>query len=496
MAGFQARSGFFVGGQWVGAKSDKTFDVIDPATEQVLATFADASDADVDAAVTAAVTAKPAWGKTTGAQRAATMRAIAARVRDAKPTLARMEATNAGKPFPEAEWDVDDVAACFEYYAGLAEALDKRQWAKVDVGDDGYLARLRKEPIGVVAAVVPWNYPLLMATWKVAPALAAGCVVVLKPSELTPMTALELAALASDAGLPAGVLNVVTGTGGTGAAMVAHPGVDKITFTGSGPTGSRIMRTAAERVTPVTLELGGKSPAIVFDDAHLERTVEWVMFGCFWTNGQICSATSRLLLQEGLADKFLARLVSEVNKIKVGAPMDDDTKLGPLVSKAQQEKVLGFIERARGQGAKVLAGGARPSGLSTGWYVQPTVLGGVTADMEVWQSEIFGPVLSVMTFKTEAEAIALANGSEYGLASAVFSRDEAQLDRVTTQLEAGIVWQNCSQPCFCQLPWGGFKRSGVGRDLGEFGLENYLEPKQIVRYNKDEDLGWYQQAKL
>ncbi|CAM9652912.1 unnamed protein product [Chrysoparadoxa australica] len=495
----------YIGGKWVTARA--TGPLINPATATQLCTAPFASSDEVDSAVEAAADAFNSWGNTSGKERAVYLRAIAAGVKEAKPELAKIDAINMGKPLPEAEWDIDDVAQCFSYYADLAEELDAKQGSAVTVGDKDYVASLEQSPMGVVAAVVPWNYPLLMASWKVAPALAAGCTVVLKPSELTPLTALELAGIADKAGLPPGVLNVVPGLGAAGAALVTHPRVDKVvTFTGSEATGAKILASLAPNIVPASLELGGKSPAIVFDAAGdaLAKVVEWVQFGCFWTNGQICSATSRLLLHKDVYQDFVDLLVQETNKIKMGPPLEEGIKLGPLVSQPQQEKVLGFIQRARDAGATVLCGGGAPEDpelpghllshalpCAPRFYVKPTILANVTADMEVWREEVFGPVLSVMSFETEEEAIGLANDSRYGLAAALFSEDEQLLERARRQLRCGVVWLNCSQPCFCQLPWGGFKRSGIGRDLGEEGFNSYMQTKSVITHRSDAKLGWY-----
>lgn len=507
----------YIGGAFVPASGPR-LPIVNPGTGAAIGWAGTANAADVDAAVAAARgafdgTGPGAWSAWSCSQRAALLRAVAARVLERKDALSILESLDVGKPLPESEWDVDDVAAVFEYYAGLTEALGERQEVRVDVGDADYACALAHEPVGVVGAIVPWNYPALMAAWKLAPALAAGCTVVLKSSELTVMTALELARIFDECGCPAGVVNVLTGTGAdVGAPLVAHSGVDKVAFTGSKATGAAIMGECARTIKNVTLELGGKSPALVFDDADLERAVEWVMFGCFWTNGQICSATSRLLLHAPLEERFLRRLVEETRRIVVGDALETTAaaattagaaagapaaavRLGPLVSAAQRDKVLGFVARATaaGGGAELLTGGGVPPGQHPGgFFVEPTVLRVTDPSCEVWREEVFGPVLSVMTFADEAEAVALANDSQYGLAAAVFTADERRLRRVARAMKAGIVWENCSQPAFPQLPWGGPKKSGLGRELGgNLGLSNYLEPKQITRYVSKEPLGWY-----
>ncbi|KAG0482485.1 hypothetical protein HPP92_010569 [Vanilla planifolia] len=406
--------------------------------------------------------------RASGAVRSKYLRAIAAKIRERTSELAKLEALDNGKPLDEAVWDIDDVASCFEYYADLAESLDEKQKVPLSVPLQTFKCYAVKEPIGVVGLITPWNYPLLMATWKVAPALAAGCCAVLKPSELASVTCLELADVCKEVGLPPGVLNIVTGIGyEAGAPLASHPLVDKIAFTGSTETGRKIMSAAAQLIKPVSLELGGKSPLLVFEDVDIEKAVEWAIFGCFWTNGQICSATSRLLLQESIAKEFIEKLVNWVKNIKVSDPLEEGCRLGPVISEGQYEKIKKFISTARSEGATVLCGGSRPKGRG------------------------FGPVLCVKTFRSEEEAIELANDTQYGLAGAVISKDPARCNRITEAIQAGIMWINCSQPCFCQAPWGGTKRSGFGRDLGEWGLDNYLTVKQVTEYVSDDQWGWY-----
>jgi len=360
-----------------------------------------------------------------------------------------------------------------------------------------FKAELRYEPVGVVGLIVPWNYPALMAAWKIAPALAAGCTVILKPSEFTPVSALELADVFVKAGVPPGVVNILNGAGEIGAALVNHPHVDGISFTGSTITGQRIMKAAADSLKKVSLELGGKSPFIIFDDVEVDKAVEWIMFGFLFTNGQICSATSRVLLQEKIAPEVIRRLKEEVAKVNVGPPMNQDTKLGPICNRPQFEKILNYIAIAKEEGATLLVGGDSPKiGNGKGYYVNPTVFVDVTPKMRIWNEEIFGPVLSVMTFKTEDEAIALANDNNYGLAGAVMSSDAERTNRIASKVRCGIFWINCSQPCFCQVPWGGVKMSGIGRDLGTYGLDKFLEVKQVTSYVSNDPWGWYIKPKL
>ncbi|MGC2963763.1 aldehyde dehydrogenase family protein [Paraburkholderia sp. GV068] len=488
------RNELYIDGKWVKSIKGATCDVINPATEEVIQTISAASAEDVDIAVKAARRAfdHDGWPKLSGAQRAKYLRAIANGIRSRHEEIARLETIDNGKPFPEAMWDIGDAAGCFEYYAGLAEQLDNNPEEKIELSDGRFTSKAVKEPIGVAGAIIPWNYPLLMAAWKVAPALAAGCTVVLKPAELTSLTALELGAIAHEAELPAGVLNILTGSGSvTGQAITEHKGVDKLAFTGSGPIGSQIMATAARDIKRISLELGGKSPFVVFDDADIEQAVEWIMFGIFWNQGQVCSATSRVLVQKGIYDKLLERLVEETNRITVGNGLDDGVLLGPLVSRRQYRQVAAAIEAARDAGATVAAGGTRPEGFDKGYYLRPTILTDVPLDSDAWVEEIFGPVVCVRPFETEHEAVQLANDSRFGLAAAVMSKDDARAERVAAALRAGIVWINCSQPTFTEAPWGGYKQSGIGRELGRWGLDNYLETKQITKLVSEEPWGWY-----
>jgi betaine-aldehyde dehydrogenase len=483
----------FIDGAWVAPVQGGTLPVIDPATEEVFHHIAAATEADADAAVAAARAAfdHGPWPRMTGKERAVYLRAIAQGIRDRLPDLARIEVRDNGKPLPEAEWDLGDAAGCFDYYADLAEELDG-EVEQIALADGRFTSRALREPLGVAVAIVPWNYPLLMASWKVAPALAAGCTMVLKPAETTALTALELGEIARAAGLPPGVLNVLSGKGSVvGQRLIEHSGVDKVAFTGSGPVGSRIMAAGARDIKRVSLELGGKSPFVVFADSDLERAVEWIMFGIFWNQGQVCSATSRVLVEQPLYAPLLARLVEEARKITIGNGLEPGTLLGPLVNGGQYDDVLRHIARAREQGATVACGGQRPAGLNTGFYLEPTILTDMALDSEAWIEEIFGPVVCLRAFDTEDEAIRLANDSRFGLAAAVMSADDARCERVAKAFRAGIVWINCSQPTFTEAPWGGYKQSGIGRELGRWGLDNYLETKQITRLVSDQPWGWY-----
>ena len=486
------QSKLFIGGQWRDAQAGGTFDVINPATEQVFHRCAAGGSADIDAAVAAAKAAMAGpWRRTSGRDRAKILRAIAAGIEADKQMLAELEVRDNGKPLPEAEGDISDTIYCFNLYAGYAEELDGRQGERISVPDERFDTRVKYLPAGVAGLIVPWNYPMLMAAWKVAPAIAAGCAMVLKPSEFTPLTALELARIAQAAGLPDGVLNVVTGLGrDAGAPLTKHADVRKLAFTGSVPTGIAVATAAAQDVKSVSLELGGKSPIVVFDDADVEQAVEWVMFGIFWNQGQVCSATSRLIVEQSIAPRLIDRLSAEAKKITIGDGMADGVQLGPLVSEQQHRKVSGYIDAGRDE-ATLVSGGGRPAHLNTGYFVEPTIFADVSPQARIWREEIFGPVLAVTTFRSEDEAVRLANDSEFGLAAAVMSADRSRAERVADAFEAGVCWINCSQPNFLEPPWGGMKKSGVGRELGLWGLNNFLEPKQVTTYKTTDPWGWY-----
>ena len=484
----------FIDGQWVASVSNNMFDVIDPSTEEVVHQVAAANATDVDLAVKAARNAfdNGPWPKLSGVERATYLRAFAAEINERVGELAKMEVLDNGKPYPEAIWDIEDTAYCFDFYAEMAEQFDATNEENIDLPMEEFNSKAIKEPIGVAGAIVPWNFPMLMAAWKVAPALAAGCTVVLKPSEMTSLTSLEFGVIAQKVGLPDGVLNIVTGFGiDAGAPITSHPSVDKIGFTGSVPTGTAVMTAAARDIKNISLELGGKSPMIVFKDTDIEKAVEWILFGIFWNQGEVCSATSRVLIEEELYQPLMKRLIEETKKIKIGHGMEKDVLLGAIVSKAQYDKVLAAIERGNADGATVACGGGRPAGFDKGYYIEPTIFTDMEEDSWIWKEEIFGPVVCVKTFKTEDEAIRMANNSRFGLAAAIMSDDEERGERVARAMKAGIIWINCSQPTFTEAPWGGYKQSGIGRELGKWGFENYLHTKQITRYKSDDPWAWY-----
>ncbi|KGJ05462.1 betaine-aldehyde dehydrogenase [Paracoccus halophilus] len=483
----------FIDGDYVASASGQIFEVVDPSDRQVFHHVPRGNAEDIDRAVTAARRAfdHGPWPRMSGAERASVLRRMGDEIAARKDELARLEVRDNGKPLPEAVWDIEDTAGVFHFYADLAERMDNAAEQPITLGMDGFTSKAVREPVGVAGAIIPWNFPLLMASWKVAPALAAGCSIVLKPSELTPVTALELGGIAQKAGLPAGVLNIVTGFGAeAGQPLTEHPGVDKLAFTGSVPTGSRIMATAARDIKTVSLELGGKSPLVVFADTPIDEAVEWILFGIFWNQGEVCSATSRVLVEAPIYDKLMARLAEEALKIKIGHGLDEGVLLGPLVSPSQHEKVLAAIERGKSEG-RLVTGGGVPKGLEAGCYVEPTIFADMAEDSWIWREEIFGPVVCVKPFETEAEAIRMANDSRFGLAAAVMSADLDRAERVARAFRAGIVWINCSQPTFTEAPWGGYKQSGIGRELGEWGLNNYLETKQITAWDRHKPWGWY-----
>ena len=481
----------WINGAWSPAADGRTRDVINPADGSVLAQAAEAGTGDVHRAIEAARRAfdEGPWPRMAARDRGTLLFKVAEAIRSSAGELAALETRNMGKPIVEAEFDVADAAHCFEYYAGMASKIHGET---LEVPDNA-LSMVVREPVGVVGQIIPWNYPLLMAAWKLAPALAAGCTAILKPAEQTPLSALKLAGIFESLDLPPGVVNIVTGDGPTaGATLVTDPRVDKIAFTGGVDTGRLVIRGAAETIKRMSIELGGKNPNIVFADADFDAAVDGALFGAFANQGEVCSAGSRLLVERSIYDRMLVALTEKAARIRLGDPLDRETKMGPLVTAEHQAKVLDYIGIGRGEG-RLLTGGGKPEdkALSRGWYVQPTIFADVDNRARIAQEEIFGPVLTVIPFETEADAVRIANDTPYGLAGAVWTRDVFRGIRVLKQIRAGILWLNTYHPTYNEAPWGGYKQSGFGRELGAYGLEHYLETKQINLNLTEAPIGWY-----
>ena len=465
-----------IDGRRIPAAAGRYFATVDPATEQVIARVAEADAADIDAAVRSARAAfEGEWGQGRAADRGHALLRLADLIRQNLDALVELESLDSGKPVAAIRrQDMPAVLDTLSYYAGWA---DKINGQVVPARPDALTYTVR-EPLGVVGAIVPWNFPLMIGMWKIAPALACGCTVVLKPAELTPLTALRIGELAIEAGFPPGVLNVVPGFGKiAGAALVDHPDVDKITFTGSPAVGRQILRGAAGNLKRVTLELGGKSANIIFPDAELGAAVKAAGSGIFFNSGQVCSAGSRILVHEDIYEDVVERLVERARAVRVGDPRDSTTAMGPLVSAVQMERVLDYIEIGRREGARVAAGGARHG--KSGYFVSPTVFAGVEHDMRISQEEIFGPVAAIIRFSNDEEAIRLANGTRYSLAAGVWSADIGRVHRFARRLKAGTVWVNTFGATDVRLPWGGARDSGFGREHGDMAIENFTEPKVV-----------------
>jgi betaine-aldehyde dehydrogenase len=466
----------YIAGAHVDAASGETFDTLNPATNESICRVQLAGKDDVDRAVAAAQDGFATWSAMSGAARGRVLQKASELMRQRRDELARLETLDGGKPLSETpEADVDSGADCLEYFAGLASKLGG-EYQEVD----GAFFYTRREPLGVCAGIGAWNYPLQIACWKAAPALATGNAMVFKPAELTPLSALKVAEILTEAGLPAGVFNVVQGFAETGRALVKHPDVAKVSLTGEAETGKVVAGEAARSsLKHVTMELGGKSPLLVFDDADLDAAVSGAMLGNFATQGQVCTNCTRVFVHEAVKDAFLDKLAARTEAIRVGDPSDPEVQLGPLISAEHKQVVMDYIDAGRHEGARLVTGGGTPEGLERGNYVQPTIFDGCTDEMRIVQEEIFGPVLSLLTFRDEAEAIRRANATRYGLAAGVFTRDLDRAHRCARQLQAGICWINHYNVTPIEMTFGGTKHSGLGRENGRQAIEYYSQLKSV-----------------
>lgn len=482
----------YIDGRWVLSDSGEKREIINPANGEVIGIVTEGSAEDAKKAIVAAHRAfyKDGWMNSKARDRADRLLQISNKLEERKEEFAYLETLDNGKTLRESMNDVEDAINQLRYYAGLAT---KPHGQTYDVPDD-IQAMVVREPIGVVGLIVPWNYPLVMANQKIAAAIAAGCTVIVKPAQHTPLSVIHLFEIIDEIGFPPGVVNLVLGAGSkVGAELVRNPLVDKISFTGGTDTGIKLMKSAADTVKKISLELGGKSPNIVFADADLETAIDYALFAIFANQGQVCSAGSRLLLEENIYERFVPELVERAKMIKVGPGWIDGMEMGPLISEDHMNSVLEYVQIGLKEGATLLCGGKRifENGLSGGYFLEPTIFTDTRPNMRIVQEEIFGPVLVIQTFKTEEEAIQLANGTDFGLAAAVFTNDGAKAHRVIRQMRAGITWINTYHPTFNEAPWGGYKKSGIGRDLGTYGFEEYLETKQINMNLKVKPSGFF-----
>ena len=474
-----AEGHLFVDGAYRTGGSGTAHDVVNPADGSVVATATLASPQDVDDAVAAAARAQRGWGAATPGERSSALAALAAVMADRAEEYAQVETSQTGKPIKlTREFDVPGSIDNVSFYSGAARNLEGRASAEYD---GAHTSVVRREPVGVIGSIAPWNYPLQMAVWKVLPAIAAGNSIVLKPAEITPLTALMLAEDCRTAGIPDGVVNVLTGAGRVaGEALLAHPTVRMVSFTGSTPVGKRVMQVASDTVKRVHLELGGKAPFVVFEDADLDAAVQGAVAGSLINSGQDCTAATRAYVQRPLYDAFVQGVADVMRTVRLGAPTDPSTDLGPLVSFAQRDRVAGFVERARGYGAKVVTGGQVPGGaLAAGAYYEPTLVVDVAQDSEIVQDEIFGPVLVVLPFDTDDEGIALANDTPFGLAASAWTRDVVRSMRASREIQAGCVWINDHIPIVSEMPHGGYKSSGFGKDMSQYSFDEYTQVKHV-----------------
>jgi betaine-aldehyde dehydrogenase len=483
----------FIGGEWVDALDGGVREIINPCNGEPIARVAEGNAGDARRGIAAARKAFDSgeWSGMRGGDRAKLLWAFADAMESHAPELAKVETLNTGKALIESEYDVYDSAACFRYYAGL---INKPLGQTYQVQDPAIQSMTVREPIGVCALISAWNFPMSLAAWKLAPALAAGNTLVFKPASITPLSNLIMFELFEKTGFPPGVVNIVTGSGeAVGQTLAESLEVDKVAFTGGVDAGRRVMIAAAANIKGVTLELGGKSPNIIFADADFDAAVDYGLFGAFYNQGEVCTASSRLIVEDALYDRYLVALVEKARKIKIGNGLDEGVRMGPLISEGHLREVLRYIEIGKAEGASVACGGRRITTppCEKGFFVEPTIFTDTKPDMRIVQEEIFGPVLVLQRFSTEAEAVSLANHTKYGLAAAVFSTDIARAVRVIRQVKAGITWINTYGPVYNEAPWGGYKQSGLGRELGTYGLEDYTELKQININTKVAPTGWF-----
>ena len=483
----------FINGKWVLAESNEIRTIINPYNQEVIAKVTESTETDTKAAIKAARDAfnNGEWSNTSSTERGRIVHKIADLIERDKEELAELESLDTGKTLEESRWDMDDIAGVFRYYAELA---DKDGGEIIDSPIPNTVSKVVREPVGVCGLITPWNYPLLQAAWKLAPALVAGNTLVMKPSEITPLTSIKIFELIEEAGVPAGVANLVLGAGSTvGAELSESMNVDLISFTGGLQTGKKIMQAASANVKKIALELGGKNPNIIFADADFETAVDQALNGVFFHAGQICSAGTRLLVEESIHDKFVEALVARVKNIKLGNGFDESTQMGPLISAEHLSKVATYVENGVKEGATIAIGGKRPEDpdLQNGFFYLPTIFINCTTNMNVVQDEAFGPVITVEKFTTEEEAVQLANDSIYGLSGGVWTSDIAKAERCVAKMRMGTVWINDFNSYFPHAPWGGYKQSGIGRELGKSGLDEYTETKHILHNLDPQSMNWF-----
>lgn len=490
---YNGKTKMFIDGSWTDSVSGEKREILYPCTGEVITSVAEGNAEDVKLAVKAAREAfdRGPWPGTPAAERGRLVEKLADKVEEEREELAQLESLDTGKTVEESRWDMDDIAGIFRYFGQLA---DKEGGEIIQSPVPNTTSRLVREPVGVAAQISPWNYPLLQASWKIAPALAAGCTIVMKPSGITPLTSIRITELAEEVGFPKGVINLVLGSGNTvGTEMTINPGVDMVSFTGGIVTGKKILKAASDTVKKVALELGGKNPNVIFADADFDTAVDFALNGVFFHAGQICSAGSRILVESSIHDKFVAALKERISRIKLGDAFDPETEMGPLISEEHRSKVESYMKLAREEGAEIVLGGGRPDNPphKGGFYFQPTLITGVNNSMRLAKEEIFGPVITVESFDTEEQAVEWANDTIYGLSAGVWSADQSRAERVAAALRAGSVWINDFNVYFVQAPWGGYKQSGSGRELGKIGLEEYTEVKHIYQNHANQPIGWF-----